>query len=1565
VRLKFAHTVALHRFAVVTLAVIQTLLAGIGAILAASRKKMNRLEVRLLGQFEIRLGGQPVDLPSRPAQSLLAYLALTAGTAHRRERLAGLLWPDASESNARNNLRQALFRLRQVIETDGEPYLLADNITLAFNRDADYWLDTTALEGDAAEPGAATALATYRGELLPGFYDDWVVLEREHLRAAFERKMQQWLEKLVEEERWADVLEWGERWIALGGAPEPAYRALMMAHAGLGEAATVAAVYQRCVEALRNELGVEPSEQTRTLYEQLQTGQGAGLSPFRLRAFAPLLIDEPPAPGEPPFKGLQYFDAADADLFFGRETLTARLVGHLRQSRFLAVIVGASGSGKSSVVRAGLVPALQRGEPLADGTLPPEGSQDWRLHLITPSARPLESLAANLTRDSESVTATATLMDDMRRDSRALHLHIRRRAEGEGQILLVVDQFEELFTLCRDETERRAFINNLMTAINSSSPDSGDGSTTLILTLRADFYSHCAQYDNLREALAKHQEYIGPMNAEELRRAIEEPARRNGWEFEPGLVDLILRDIGAGEDRQPEPGALPLLSHALLETWHRRRGRALTLKGYAECGGVRGAIARTAETVYRKLVPEGQTIARNLFIRLTELGEGETGVDTRRRVALTELVTNPQLRSSTESVLKTLTDARLITTTADSAEVAHEALIREWPALRRWLTENREGLQLHRHLTEAAQAWEALGREPGELYRGARLSQAAEWAEANPNELNALEREFLEASQAGARREEAEREAARQRELDAAQKLADAEKRRAEEQARTAGQLRRRAIILAGVLALAVLAALAAVVFGQQARTTAEQNASLAQQNAQVASTAQIASTQAIAEQATAQAQANLRATAEALAIVQREAAEEQARLAASRELAAAALTNLNADPERSVLLALHALDSAHTTEAENALHRALLDLHLLRTLRGHTSVVWNVAVSADGARIATAGFEGVAKVWDTETGQELLTFAGHKSDVFGVAFSPDGKRAATASADGTAKVWDVATGEELLILRGHTVLQSGEPLVTGVAFSPDGTRIATSSFDRTVIVYDAATSAPLLTLRGHADAIYGFTFSPDGTRIATAGYDGVAKVWDSVTGDELLTLAPQAGVIQRVAFSPDGARLLTADDRNTATLFDLTTGETLLTLEGHTGPVHGVAFSPDGTRAATASLDATAKIWDARTGQELLTLVGHNGPVEDVAFLPDGQRLVTVSGDGTARIWDLAPGHESLALFGGSAVYSPDGERLAASLDSIVIIYDAETGGRLLTFTAAGPQIQSLAYSPDGKRLVTASGPPLFGDGDSVVEVWDSESGQRTLTLPGPEGGGHGGIVVRAVFGPDGNRLATGGFDQTAKIWDTSTSLSAGAATGKLLRTLSGHAFFVWDVAFSPDGARLVTGSWDDTAKIWDVGSGKELSTLPAQKQPHDVFRSAFAPDGKRLALGLRDGSVLVFDAATGEEVLRLAAHTSFVVSLAFSPDGSRLATSAFDNAARVWDTTTGEETLSLVLPAGVQNVAFNADGARLVTSALDGVSRVHVLPIEELIALARSRVTRSLTREECRTYLHVEQCP
>jgi formylglycine-generating enzyme required for sulfatase activity len=430
-----------------------------------------------------------------------------------------------------------------------------------------------------------------------------------------------------------------------------------------------------------------------------------------------------PETGESPYMGLRYFDISDAELFYGREALTDELLARVQKESFLA-IVGASGSGKSSVARAGLIPAWKAA---TFGTV----------HVITPTARPLESLAASLTRESESVTATSTLMDDLMKDSRSLRLYVRKMlsSSGESSLRLVIDQFEETFTLCKDPVERKAFIENLLSLTDE---DTEHATARVVITLRADFYHHCAAYEGLRNALKSHQEYIGAMTQDELREAITAPAEKNGWDFQPGLVDLILQDVGT------EPGALPLLSHALLETWKRRQGRTLTLQGYHAAGGVKKAIAQTAESVYDKLSPAEQTVARNIFLRLTELGEGVQ--DTRRRVKLDELAQTTE-QEAVKKVLQILTSARLVTTEEDSAEVAHEALIREWGTLRRWLDEDRESLRLHRHLTESALEWQRRGRESSELYRGTRLTQIQEWQKEHGSQLSSLEADFVEASQ--------------------------------------------------------------------------------------------------------------------------------------------------------------------------------------------------------------------------------------------------------------------------------------------------------------------------------------------------------------------------------------------------------------------------------------------------------------------------------------------------------------------------------------------------------------------------------------------------------------------------------------------------------------------------------------------------------------------------------------------------------------------------------------------------------------------------------------------------
>jgi WD40 repeat protein/transcriptional regulator with XRE-family HTH domain len=1257
----------------------------------------------------------------------------------------------------------------------------------------------------------------------------------------------------------------------------------------------------------------------------LQTENEPTVAARLLELAAAMRQEDAPASGLPPFKGLLCFDEGDADVFFGRETLTEALVARLtsgaeQAERFLAV-VGASGSGKSSVVRAGVIPALRWRTT----------SAGWPAAVITPTAHPLEALAASLAGDREPGQAIARRVDELARDPRSLHRAQQRAAEqaAAAHTLLVVDQFEELFTLCRSVTEQASFVDNLLTA--ACEPG---GPTIVVLALRADFYSQCARFDRLRQALARHQEYLGPMTAEELRRAIEEPARRGGWELEPGLAELLLQDVGADGQRLAEPGALPLLSHALLETWQHRRGRILTLGGYTASGGVRGAIAETAETVFQDVLDLPQrAIARQIFLRLTELGEEGAMTYTRRRAAFAELIPNGAEAAAVLEVLKTLADARLITTEPDAAEVAHEALIREWPTLRRWLEEDREGLWLHRHLTVAAQDWDQLRREPGALYRGARLAQALEWTEQTEHaqDLNALERGFLQASKDFAEREAAEREAQRRRELETARKLAEAEAQRAAVQTRSASALRQRALYLFGALVLALVLGSAALFFGAQARQTAV-------------------------------------------------AAQQSARLAQARELAAAALANLGVDPERSILLALQAVDVTDQVdktvvpEAEDALHRALQTSHIQLTLAGHTQSVGAVQFSADGTRLLTASQDGTARVWDAATGATLLTVGdGQKYGAVNVAaFSPDGKRLVTGHDDHTARVWDAVSGRELLTLTGHT------DFVYSVAFSPDGTRLATGSNDGMIKIWDAIAGKELLSLSVSGAPVV--AFSPDGTRLAAGSDDGKVTIWNAITGQVWLTLQ-QARSINGINFSPDGTRLAAAGMDGTAKVWSLAPnsagpqGQLLLTLN-LSGYGKSVAFSPDGTRLATADLGGKVVVWDAASGQEQLNLSGHVTAVYSVAFSPDGTRLATSGRDNTARVWDITPSHELLTLRGhagpvSALAFNPDGTRLAtASQDRTARLWDVTTGNAMVTFAGHTGGISHIAISRDGTRLATASR-------DQTAKVWslapgsvgDATNGRLLLTLPGQAG-----PLLAIAFSPDSARLATGGADKNVTVWD--------AATGQPQFTLSGHTKQVNAVAFSPDGTRLAASSLDKTAVVWDLATRQPVFTLSEIDVPNPgpILAIAFSPDGTRLATAGVAGTARVWslpqgpgsagDASPGiptaKLLFMLVGHTAAVEAIAFSPDGKRLATASDDSTTKIWDAQTGQELMTLTgHTGGVFGVAFSPDGTRLATAGGDGVVRFYALRVEDLVALARQRVTRSLTPVECRQYLHLAECP
>ncbi len=579
-----------------------------------------------------------------------------------------------------------------------------------------------------------------------------------------------------------------------------------------------------------------------------------------------------------------------------------------------------------------------------------------------------------------------------------------------------------------------------------------------------------------------------------------------------------------------------------------------------------------------------------------------------------------------------------------------------------------------------------------------------------------------------------------------------------------------------------------------------------------------------------------------------------------------------------------------------------------LLTLKGHSDAVISAAFSPDGKRVATGSWDDTAKIWDAETGQEILTLRGHAHSIGSVAFSPDGKRLVTGSYDHTAKIWDAETGEEILTLEGHS------QALSSVAFSPDGKRIATASGDKTAGIWDAETGREILRLTGHTDAVHSAAFSPDGRRVATGSRHRTAKIWDSESGQEILTLTGHSDGLRSVAFSPDGKRLVTGSDDNTAKIWDAESGQEILTLKGHHEIVDSAAFSPDGKRVVTGGWDRTAKVWDAQTGEEILTLKGHSSIVYSVAFSLDGRRVVTGSWDNTAKIWDAESGQHVLTLKGHYGIvdfawFSPGGKRVVTgSRDKTAKIWDVETGREMMTLRGFSHAV-AVAFSPDARHIGTASG--------NTAKIWDGESGREILTLRG-----HSNTVHRVAFSPDGKRVLTGSFDETAKVWDgengeviftlrghsgdvSSVSFSPdgrriATASGKTSRiwdgesgreisTLRRHSKDVYSVAFSPDGERVVTGSFDKTGKVWDSKSGQVIFTLRGHSR--EVTSVAFSPDGKRVVTGSWDDMAKVWDAESGREILTVKGHLGGVNCVAFSADGKRLLTGSVDTTAKIWN--------------------------------------------------------------------------
>jgi WD40 repeat protein len=1140
----------------------------------------------------------------------------------------------------------------------------------------------------------------------------------------------------------------------------------------------------------------------------------------------------PPAAVPCPFKGLAAFQPEDADYFFGREELVATLTTRLAETPFLGV-VGPSGSGKSSVVRAGLLPALWKGALHA--------SSRWKTMIMTPGGNPLDELAVRI--PVLRGLASVSLARDLREDPHALRLALRQVLVDEPEdvrLLLVVDQFEEVFTLCRDEAERRCFIDALVEAVGA------DRWVLIVLAIRADFYGRCAAYPRLAALLQDNQALVSPMSEAELRQIIERPAARAGLIVEPGLEEAIVRDVA------DEPGALPLLSHALLETWKRREGRTLTLAGYTDSGGVREAITTTADSVFvQQLSPAQQTIARGIFLRLTELGEGTE--DTRRRAARAELSTNLGGEADVEAVLDRLVDARLVTTVDDAVEVAHEALIREWPTLRQWLNENREGLRIHRHLTRAAQEWTAR-KDPDELYRGSRLATATEWAKDHATDLNPLEQQFLTAS------------TARQRtELD-----------------RQRRQNRRLRLLATGLSALLV-GALVSATFAVDRSRLAVRQSRLAKEQRQ----------ESISRQLAAQAVSNL-ARQPGLAML---LSLEAVRTDDIPDARSSLLAGLQRDPRLAGFMPTpyHVTSIAVTRDGRSvvvgdddggislwdARHRRITGTRF----QGHRGAVLAVALGPDDQTVTSvASVDRAVLQWTPgpQQAQPGLPLPVHDVRVRSATFDRGARRVAVGGEDGAVSLWDVQQRRRLW----RRPLGSGGP-VLAVAVSNDGRLLAAGNRAGEIALFDAdsGTSRGRWPISHPADgSVTSLAFAPDQHTLISGTTSGPLSGWDIKRRALQYRLLGHTGLVVSLAISRNGRTLASGSFDNSVRLWDLALGRSIgEPLVAHTGPVRGLAFGRTDDVLLSGGNEGDIVRWDLRALPRLATPLPSTTPMTKVWFRQEGRAVASGGADGSLRLWDVrqrAPTgtfRASLRGPGASVVaFHPDARTVAHSgPQGSVRLWDVRQRGPVGP-PLPGPRrpTTALVFSPDGRRLAA-------GNGDGTVTVWDL---QRRQPIAVPRGG-HAGRVRTLAFTPTGGTLASGGVDGQIHLWDL--------ASGGHSELRWEHAGAIRSLLFDPEGRTLAAGDGYGSVTLWEnaVPGAKPRRQLLG-RHTGAVSSLAFRADGEELASGGADGKVLLWDVPRRQELGDgFAGHANLVTSLAFSPDGRTLVSGGGDSRLLLWD--------------------------------------------------------------------------
>jgi WD40 repeat protein len=1097
------------------------------------------------------------------------------------------------------------------------------------------------------------------------------------------------------------------------------------------------------------------------------------------------LLQQPdPGPEEIacPYPGMVPFSADLANLFFGREDEVTKLVDKLRHQTSL-FIIGPSGSGKSSLVFAGVIPGVTRSH-----------GRDWVVRSLRPGATPERALTDALDGDESS------------------------------RLLLVVDQLEEVFTQA-PPGPRALFLARL----NDLRADDG---CVLVLTMRADFYPQLMASD-LWPLRTGEREEIAPLRGDALRRAIAQPAAEVGVYLEPALVERLVADAA------DEPGLLPLVQETMVMLWDRRVRRLLTLQAYEELGrdgrsGLAVAMATMADATVASLSAAGRETARRIFLRLVEPGSGHQ--DTRRQQSLAGLRAVSDDETVFNEALARLTSRRLLTTGGDeeageqqTVDLAHEALIAGWPTLQQWLSEDRELLHAQHRLGEAAEDWHRAGRKHGLLYRA---DQLAAWRNRATRGLNQLEDAFLRASRRRLRRLKAamitgvaivsavalvavvgwyqvanERDLARSRQLAAVatsqlevdpqrslllaleslDRASTPEAANAVRHATLASQER------GELTERGILNSVAFSPDGRRVVTGSDDN------GVEVWDWARRGSPRVLRGH---DGPVNAAAFS-----------PDGARVASASDDGTVRVWDAGGGGQVAVLRGHDGPVTAAAFSPDGARIVTAGDDQTVRVwewasadeptvLRGHTRQVRSAALSPDGSLVVSAGFDGTVRVWDWRQGIEMKVFRDHSSLVYSAAFSEDGRRVVTAGYDRTVRVWDWAGTAPSVVLRGH------DDIVWSASFSPDGRRVVSASSDGTVRVWDWTASALAVVLRGHELIVTAASFSPDGQLVGSASFDGTVRIWDWASGAGPAVLRGHENHVSDAAFSSDGRHVATASVDFTVRVWDPGGDGAPVVLRGHGGGVRSVAFSPDGRWIASASLDGTVRAWDWAAGTTTAVLQGHEGNVASVSFSPDGRFLVSAGSDSTVRVWEWGGDTPPVVLRGhdkgvSGASFSPDGRWVVSGGEDLSVrVWDWARAGEAHVLRGHSSVVSQAAFSPDGRWIVTASW-------DDTVRVWDWSREREVKVLRG-----HQDDVNDVAFSSDGRWIVSGGRDGAVQVWQWPRP-SAAFELGR-------HSSSVGSVAIRPDGGSVVTASNDGTVRIWSCETCGPMSgvlTLARQR--------------------------------------------------------------------------------------------------------------------------------------------------